>query len=87
MGDRAVGESVICPICQFDLFEGIDFDKKDQTDIEAYTQSQLSGGKALDEVVLMKKCKDHQFHAECLESQLGDKSDITCCICKITYGI
>ena len=58
-GNRMTGDAVICPICQFDLFEGLEFDNKDRTAIENYTNDQISGGKSLDEVVLMKKCKDH----------------------------
>ena len=69
------------------MFEGLDFDKDDHTDIDDYTKKQLDGEKSIDEVVLMKKCKDHQFHAECLEAQLGDKEHLNCSICKITYGM
>ena len=69
------------------MFEDLDFDKEDHTEIENYTNSQLSGKKAIDEVILMKKCKDHQFHAECLEAQLGQKDYLNCSICMITYGI
>ena len=36
---------------------------------------------------MMKKCKDHQFHVECLEAQLGDKEFLNCSICMITYGV
>ena len=36
---------------------------------------------------MMGKCKDHHFHAECLEAQLGDKEFLNCSTCMITYGI
>ena len=67
-GNRKAGDDVICPICQCEMFEGLDFDKDDHTDIDNYTKEQIIGRKGIDEVILMKKCKDHQFHAECLEA-------------------
>jgi len=40
-----------------------------------------------DQVVMMGKCKDHLFHLECLEAQLGSKDFLDCSICMFTYGI
>jgi hypothetical protein len=40
-----------------------------------------------DQVVMMGKCKDHIFHLECLEAQLGSKDFLDCSICQFTYGI
>ena len=78
---------MICPVCQCELFEGLDFDSSDTQGIEEYTKKQRSGQKEIDEVVLMSKCRDHQFHAECLEAQLGDKGFLSCSICMVTYGV
>lgn len=34
----------------------------------------------------MSQCKSHCFHADCLQSQLGDKSYLKCAVCNFTYG-
>ena len=41
------------------MFEGIDFDSEDSKPIQNYTLKQLTSEKAIDEVVMMRKCKDH----------------------------
>lgn len=35
---------------------------------------------------MMSKCKDHIFHLECLEAQLGTKAYLDCSICMFNYG-
>ena len=36
---------------------------------------------------MMKRCKDHYFHLECLEGQLGKNEHLDCSVCMVTYGI
>lgn len=73
-----------CPICMCDFYENpIDLEKtfavKDLDD--------LVTRQVFDSVVMMSKCKDHVFHLECLESQLGSKDYLDCSLCTYTYGL
>lgn len=46
----------------------------------------LVAKQTFDAVVIMNKCKDHLFHLECLEAQLGSNEYLDCSICMFTYG-
>lgn len=53
-----------CPICMCDLYEN-SFDIKQVFTVAVLDD--LVTRNLFDSVVLMKKCKDHLFHLECLE--------------------
>lgn len=73
-----------CPICMCDLYENpIDLDKM----IGKSELDNLVSKSLFDSVVMMNKCKDHLFHLDCLEAQLGAKDHLCCSICMFTYGI
>ena len=63
---RRAGEEVICPICQCEMFDAVDF--TDVTSVNAASVKQQGGQIAADYVVMMNRCKDHYFHLECLEA-------------------
>ena len=76
-------EDQTCPICCCDLYE--DIQNKSEEEIQKLGNEQRSLMAVID-VVIMSKCKAHFFHAECLNSQLGDKQFLKCALCNYQYG-
>lgn len=82
---RREGEDVICPICQCELFENLDFQSAESQ--KAAQVKYISGEIPHDYVIMMDRCSDHYFHLECLESQLSSNTFLECSTCMLTYGV
>jgi hypothetical protein len=81
---RKVGDEELCPICRYELYEGLE--TTDMSKLQEIHDKQMRQAAPID-VVIMSKCTDHCFHKECLEMQIGDKDNIRCAVCSQIYGI